>query len=92
MTSRGVRRPTENLAAYNLYVQGRYHLNQRTEEGLRKAVEFFEKALVEKLPPHVKTQTSVAIISGADHFFVGRLPDVDRTIAAWLKARHPELE
>lgn len=36
-----------NLAAQNLYVQGRYHLNQRTEEGLRKAVDFFEKALVE---------------------------------------------
>ena len=45
--TRAGRRPTENLAAYNLYVQGRYHLNQRTEEGLRKAVEFFEKALVE---------------------------------------------
>src|SRR5262249_10327079 len=45
--ARGGRRPTENLAAYNLYVQGRYHLNQRTEEGLRMAVEFFEKALVE---------------------------------------------
>jgi serine/threonine-protein kinase len=45
--ARGARRPTENLAAYNLYVQGRYHLNQRTEEGLRKAVEFFERALVE---------------------------------------------
>ncbi len=41
------RRPTENLAAQNLYLQGRYHLNQRTEEGLRKAVDFFEKALVE---------------------------------------------
>jgi serine/threonine-protein kinase len=45
--SRSIRRSTENLAAYNLYVQGRYHLNQRTEEGLRKAVEFFEKAIVE---------------------------------------------
>jgi TolB-like protein/Flp pilus assembly protein TadD len=45
--SRGVRHPTENFAAYNLYVQGRYHLNQRTEEGLRKAAEFFEKAIVE---------------------------------------------
>jgi TolB-like protein/Tfp pilus assembly protein PilF len=43
----GVRRHTENLAAYNLYVQGRYHLNQRTEEGLRKAAEFFERAIVE---------------------------------------------
>lgn len=42
-----VRHRTENLAAYNLYVQGRYHLNQRTEESLGKAVEFFEKAIVE---------------------------------------------
>jgi serine/threonine-protein kinase len=41
------RKPTENLAAHNLYLQGRYHLNQRTEEGLHKAVDFFEKALVE---------------------------------------------
>jgi len=44
---RGSGRPTENLAAYNLYLQGRYHLNQRTEEGLRKAVEFFDRAIVE---------------------------------------------
>lgn len=41
------RRATDNLAARNLYVQGRYHMNQRTEEGLRKAVEFFERAIVE---------------------------------------------
>src|SRR5580765_2309064 len=41
------RRPSENLAAHNLYLQGRYHLNQRTEEGLRKALDFFEKSLVE---------------------------------------------
>ncbi len=41
------RRPTENLAAYNLYLQGRHLVNQRTEEGLRKAVEVFEKAIVE---------------------------------------------
>jgi len=41
------KRPTENLAAHNLYLQGRYHLNQRTEEALRKAVDFFEKAIVE---------------------------------------------
>ena len=45
--SRHARHPTENLAAYNLYVQGRYHLNKRTEEGLRRALEFFEKAIVE---------------------------------------------
>lgn len=43
----GFPRPVENLAARNLYLQGRYHLEQRNEEGLRKAVEFFEKALIE---------------------------------------------
>ena len=43
----GFSAPAENLAAKNLYLQGRYHLNQRTEEGLRKAVEFFEKSLAE---------------------------------------------
>ena len=41
------RRQSENLAARNLYLQGRYHLNQRTEEGLHKAVEFFGKAVIE---------------------------------------------
>ena len=46
-SSRGSRRPAGNLAAHNLYAQGRYHLNQRTEEGLRKALEFFERALGE---------------------------------------------
>jgi serine/threonine-protein kinase len=44
---RGSRRPSENLAAHNLYLQGRYQMNQRTEEGLRKAVDFFERAIVE---------------------------------------------
>ena len=46
-TTPGARRQSENLAARNLYVQGRYHLSQRTEESLFKAVDFFEKAIVE---------------------------------------------
>jgi TolB-like protein/Tfp pilus assembly protein PilF len=41
------RRRGENLAAHNLCLQGRYHLNQRTEEALQKALEFFEKAIAE---------------------------------------------
>jgi TolB-like protein/Flp pilus assembly protein TadD len=40
-------RGTQNLAAHNLYRQGRYHLDQRTEDGLRKALEFFERSLDE---------------------------------------------
>src|SRR6266699_2330736 len=49
------------------------------------------KAMVEKFPSQVKPQTSVAIISGADHFFAGHLPELDRVIATWLKAQHPNL-
>ncbi len=40
-------RPSENLAARNLYLQGRYHLAQRTETALVRAVEFFQGALIE---------------------------------------------
>lgn len=58
----GVRRQSDNLAARNLYLQGRYHLNQRTEEGLFKAVEFFEKAIVED------TQFSLAHSGLADAY------------------------
>jgi serine/threonine protein kinase/Tfp pilus assembly protein PilF len=38
-------RNTENTEAYNLYLQGRFFWNQRTEEGLMKAIENFEKAI-----------------------------------------------
>lgn len=37
--------PTPNVEAYMLYLQGRYFWNRRTEEGVRRAAEFFEEAL-----------------------------------------------
>jgi DNA-binding winged helix-turn-helix (wHTH) protein/lipoprotein NlpI len=36
---------TENAAAYQLYITGRYHWNQRNETGLKKAIEYFARAL-----------------------------------------------
>jgi serine/threonine-protein kinase len=33
-----------NLAAHNLYIQARYHLNQRTEPSLLKAIDLFSQA------------------------------------------------
>jgi TolB-like protein/Tfp pilus assembly protein PilF len=36
---------TKNPEAYNLYLQGRFFWSKRTEEGLKKSVEYFEKAL-----------------------------------------------
>jgi len=34
------------LACYNLCLQGRFHANKRTEDGLRKSVERFEEAIL----------------------------------------------
>ncbi len=39
-----VKKPTASLTAYNHYLQGRYHLNQRTEESIRRAIASFEQA------------------------------------------------
>lgn len=41
------RRVTANRKAYDLYLKGRYFWNKRTEDGLRKAIEFFEQAILE---------------------------------------------
>jgi len=39
------RHPTESLAAYDLYMLGRYYWNQLSAQGLERAVEYFERAL-----------------------------------------------
>jgi TolB-like protein/Flp pilus assembly protein TadD len=77
---RGGRRPAENLAARNLYLQGRYHLNQRTDAGLHKAVEFFEKALAED------TQSALAQSGLADAHALLAHYGVVQPALAWTKA------
>ncbi len=39
--------PTNNVEAYNYYLQGRHFWNLRTEEGFRSAIEYFNLALKE---------------------------------------------
>ena len=39
------RRNTENHAAFEDYLKGRYYWNQRSDEGLKKAIEYFENAI-----------------------------------------------
>jgi TolB-like protein/tetratricopeptide (TPR) repeat protein len=38
---------TENPEAYNSYLQGRFFIQKRTNEGFRKSIEYFEKAVAE---------------------------------------------
>lgn len=39
------KRMTKNDEAYKLYLKGRYYWNRRTEEGMRKSIDFFEQAI-----------------------------------------------
>ncbi|HWW76899.1 MAG TPA: hypothetical protein VNZ44_15980, partial [Pyrinomonadaceae bacterium] len=43
--SRLAKRYTENTAAYHLYLRGRYCLNKRSTEWMRKGIEHFEQAI-----------------------------------------------
>ena len=43
--ARMTRRYTDNPEAYQRYLRGRYFLNKRTEEGYRKAIEYFQQGL-----------------------------------------------
>jgi len=40
-----VRRSSSNLEAYHLFLKGRFFLQKRTEEGLRRGIGFFEEAI-----------------------------------------------
>jgi serine/threonine protein kinase/tetratricopeptide (TPR) repeat protein len=39
------KRYTENSEAYRLYLKGRFHWNKRTEDGLKKGVDYFKQAI-----------------------------------------------
>jgi TolB-like protein/Tfp pilus assembly protein PilF len=53
------KKPTENLEAYDLYLRGRYFWNTRTESGLLKARDFYEKA-IEKDPDYALAYAGLA--------------------------------
>ena len=53
--------PTQNTRAYDLYVKGRYFWNQRTREGLNRALEYFNQA-IEEDPNYALAYAGVASI------------------------------
>ena len=50
---------TENGEAYQAYLKGRYHWNKRTDEGFKKAIEFFQEA-IQKDPHYALAYTGLA--------------------------------
>ena len=52
--------PTDDIQAYQLYLQGRHCVNRFTEEGMRKGIEYFEQA-IEKDPDYALAYAALAI-------------------------------
>jgi serine/threonine protein kinase/tetratricopeptide (TPR) repeat protein len=54
-----LKRYTQNLEAYDLYLKGRYHWNRRTPESIKKAVAQFEQ-VIEKDPDYALAYAGLA--------------------------------
>ena len=54
-----VKRPTDNVEAYNLVLQGRYHANRTTRAASEKAIECFTQALALE-PTYAQAQAGIA--------------------------------
>jgi tetratricopeptide (TPR) repeat protein len=62
------KRHTENAEAYQLYLRGRYHWNRRTEDGFKRALDYFQQA-IERDPNY-----TLAYAGLADCYALGYLP------------------
>jgi len=83
-------RPTENSEAHELYLKGRFYWNKRTEEGVRKAIEYFQQA-IEKDPAYALAYTGIADCYSLEglHIDVGSLSPseaIPKAKAAAVKA------
>ena len=53
------KRYTDNAEAYQLYLKGRYFWNKRTEEGIKKGIEYFNQA-IQSDPRYAQAYTGLA--------------------------------
>ena len=56
--------PTDNLEAYKMYLNGRFHWNQRTEDHLKKSIYYFTKAI------ELDSTYAIAYAGLADSYFI----------------------
>jgi len=54
-----VKRYTQDIEAYNLYLKGRFFWNKRTEEGYQKSLEYFQQA-IERDPSYALAHAGIA--------------------------------
>ncbi len=51
--------PTTNIEAYTLYLKGRYYWNERTKEGLEKAIQYFTE-VIKRDPNYARAYAGLA--------------------------------
>ena len=80
-------RPTENPEAHELYLRGRYFWNKRTTENLKKAIDYFEQAIV-KDPAYALAYSGLADAHAVFPFYAATPPkdDAEKALAAARKA------
>ncbi len=81
------RSPLVNPEAYSLYLKGRFFWNKRTRESLRKAVEYFERAII-KDPNYALAYAGIAdaYISMGDYYILSPKEAYLEAKAAAIKA------
>lgn len=83
---RMARRPTQDTEAYQLYLKGRFYWNERTGEGLRKGIGYFQQA-IEKDPDF-----ALAYAGLADSYAVLAFYNVAPPIEMMPKAKNAAAE
>jgi TolB-like protein/Tfp pilus assembly protein PilF len=80
-------RPTENPEAHQLYLKGRFFWNKRSTENLRKAIDYFQKA-IEKDPAYALTYAGLGDAHAIMPIYAMTPPneDVPAALAAARKA------
>jgi TolB-like protein/Tfp pilus assembly protein PilF len=87
----GIRKPTEDVAAYNLYLQGRYHLNKYTPEGIARAKQCFEEAIAQA-PEFALAYNSLAEVYW-NMGFLGFVPPKEAfSMGVWSALRAIEID
>ncbi|HKQ80289.1 MAG TPA: winged helix-turn-helix domain-containing protein [Blastocatellia bacterium] len=66
------KRYTENAEAYQLYIQGVFFRNQMTEEGLKKSIDYFQKAI--ELDPKYALAYAGQASSNSPRAYFGHIP------------------
>ncbi|MEK6288658.1 MAG: protein kinase [Acidobacteriota bacterium] len=84
-----LQRRIDNPEAYRLYLLGRFHLNKYTEEGCKKAVEYFEQAI--GIEPGYAPAYSGLADSYRRLWIFGYIPP-DKTVPQWKTAAAKALE